>query len=86
MAVQESHGKDDAGLRDQQLVVKNQHESQTKRIQVEAIDFDWVFVDDNAKTLLILLNEEDSEIFLSKSIKIFIEFMWEYFFPKIVAR
>jgi len=29
---------------------------------------------------LKLLNEEDSELFLSKSIKIFIEFMWDHYY------
>jgi hypothetical protein len=56
------------------------------RLQVETLDFDWIFKKNNAKTLIKLLGEEDSEIFLSKSIKVFIEFMWTYYQPIIMKK
>lgn len=54
--VEETHGKDE-NLRDQQLSVNNKHTASTKRLQIEAVDFDWIFKGDNAKTLLALLND-----------------------------
>jgi hypothetical protein len=43
-------------LRDQNLLLNDENESNIKRVKVEAIDFDWIFKGDNAGNFLKLLN------------------------------
>jgi len=51
-----------------------------KRVSIEALDFDWLFVNDNCKTMLeILANDANSMVLTRHSIKIFVELMWEYY-------
>lgn len=51
-----------------------------KRVSIEALDFDWLFENDNAKTLLDLLANDANSIVLTRhSIKVFVELMWEYY-------
>ena len=63
----------DTGLEDGELPLK--------RVTIEALDFDWLFENDNAKTLLDILGGEDvnREVLTEKSIKIFVEKMWEFY-------
>lgn len=59
-------------------------EEPLKRVTVEALDFDWLFENENAKTLLQLLaSDANSSTLTRKSIKIFIELMWEHYQPAI---
>lgn len=52
-------------------------EQQLKRVQIEALDLDWLFIGDNAKILLkILASEANNSALTKKSIKIFIDLMW----------
>jgi len=48
-------------------------EQTLRRVTVEALDFDWVFENDNAKTLLAVLANDASDLALTRrSIRIFI--------------
>ena len=80
-------------LRSQNLPDKVAFDSNEQRVDVEAIDFDWIFIGSkenntsNAKNLLILLNnQEDGELFLQKGIKIFIDLVWEKYQAAIVKK
>lgn len=56
-----------------------------KRIKVEAIDLDWIFQHENTKNFIMLLAQcEQSEIFLQKSIRVFVEIIWEQYQPAII--
>ena len=56
-----------------------------KRVQVEALDFDWIFQEGNCKTLLNLLAEEaNNSALTTKTIRIFVAFMWSYYKTAIV--
>jgi hypothetical protein len=48
-----------------------------KRVQIEALDMDWIFNGDNANMLLeALANDANSAVLTKKSIRIFIDLMW----------
>lgn len=71
-------------LRDQDLQTNNEKESAYKRVRAEAIDFDWIFKgsekNDNAKNMILLLSAQDrSELFITRSIRVFIELMWQQY-------
>jgi hypothetical protein len=52
-------------------------EEPLKRVQIECLDMDWIFVDDNAKVLLsILASEANNSSLTKKSIRIFVDLMW----------
>ena len=49
-------------------------EQPLKRVQIEALDLDWIFSGDNAKTLLkILASDANNASLTKKTIKIFID-------------
>ena len=49
------------------------------------MDFDWIFEEDNAKTLLrILANDANDAALTMRSIKIFIDLMWSHYQMEIV--
>jgi hypothetical protein len=51
-----------------------------KRVQISALDFDWIFQENNASTLLSLLaNDANNEVLTKRSIKIFIDLMWGHY-------
>jgi hypothetical protein len=59
--------------------------AQLKKVGVKALDLDWIFVGDNAKNLLSLLaSDADPAILSKKSMRIFIEVMWEYYQKAII--
>ena len=61
--------------------------SLVKRVSVEAIDLDWIFLEDNAKNLILLLqNYGNGDLFNQKVLKIFINLMWEKYQPLIIKR
>lgn len=71
----------------QKLTDDEDQESETrvKRVKVEVVDFDWIFKEDNAKNLMILLTQQDNtKIFVQRSINIFISFMWEFYQKAII--
>ena len=54
-------------------------------MSIEALDFDWLFQNDNCKTLLeVLANDANSIVLTRHSIKVFVELMWEYYQPAIM--
>ena len=58
-----------------------------KRVTVEALDMDWIFYEDNAKTLLEILSDSQNEkVLTKKSIRTFINFMWKYYQSAIIRR
>ena len=60
-------------------------EKPLKRVQLEALDFDWIFDENNAKVLLgLLATEANNNALTKKSIKIFIDLMWSKFQPAII--
>lgn len=62
-------------------------ETALKRVQIEALDFDWVFHGDNAKILLsVLATDANNQALTKSSIKTFVELMWSHFKIAIVKR
>ena len=58
-----------------------------KRLEIEVIDFDWVFEGDNAKNLIHLLGENaKSKLLIQKSFRVFIEYMWNIYQPEIMYK
>lgn len=58
-----------------------------KRVQIEALDFDWVFSGDNAKILLsVLASDANNQALTKSSIKTFVELMWSHFKIAIVKK
>jgi hypothetical protein len=48
------------------------------RVSVEACEFDWLFEGDNVETLItILCKSANPEVLTTKTIKMFIKYMWE---------
>jgi len=63
--------------------LKKQREAKTKgltRYEIQAIEFDWLFDDDNGKKFLIALaHTDDIEVFSVKIIQHIIFFLWSYY-------
>jgi hypothetical protein len=60
-------------------------EQPLRRVQIEALDIDWIFTDDNAKILLDLLASEASNTVLTKkTITVFIDLMWSHYQSAII--
>jgi hypothetical protein len=56
-----------------------------KRVSVEACEFDWLFEGDNVETLItILARSANPEVLTTKTIKMFIHYMWETHFQKAI--
>ena len=50
------------------------------RLNVETLEFKWIFEGDNAVDLIKLLASlENNTVLTKKSIKMFIEFMWSHY-------
>ena len=59
-------------------------EEPLKRVTIEALDFDWLFINDNCKNLLeVLSSDANCEVLTRRSIKIFIQLMWDHYQPAI---
>lgn len=55
------------------------------KVQIEAIDFDWIFYGENAERLIGMLAEDASDaVFTKKSIRMFISIMWENYQGAII--
>ena len=60
-------------------------EQPLKRVQIEALDLDWIFQGDNAKTLLkILASDANNAALTKKTIKIFVDLMWSKYQQAII--
>lgn len=58
--------------------------NEIKQVEAKLLDFDWIFTGDNAKTFLSILSEtENDEIFSCDQIRVFVEFMWKYYYVAI---
>lgn len=52
---------------------------------MEALDFDWIFEKGNCKTLLGMLAEDaNNSALTTKTMRIFVAFMWSYYKSAIV--
>ena len=55
-------------------------EEPRNRVNVEALEFDWIFKNDNAERLIgVLANLDNMQVLTSKPIKMFIDFMWSHY-------
>jgi len=60
-------------------------EKPLKRVQIEALDFDWIFHGMNAKVLLSLLSSSaNTKVLTRKTIKTFIDLMWDHYQKAII--
>lgn len=49
----------------------------TKRVTISALDFNWIFENDNAKSLIKILADYGSgDLFVTKSFRTLIDFLW----------
>ena len=48
------------------------------RLNIEALEFNWIFENNNAENLIELLAglKDNNKVLTKKSIKMFIDFMW----------
>ena len=74
-------------MRSQILNAEDKDESIVKRVSVEAIDFDWIFLGENAESFLKLLTQQNQgRLFIQNSIRIFIELLWQKYQQAIVMK
>ena len=67
------------------ILFKKSDAVETQRCRIEALDFDWIFKGNNASRFLKLLSESDNGALCEqKSVRIFIELMWDQFQPNII--
>jgi len=58
-----------------------------KRVSVEALDMDWIFLGDNCRVLLRLLaTEANNQVLVKKSIRTIVDLLWKYYQPVIIRR
>ena len=56
-----------------------------RKIEVQALDFDWIFTGDNTIKFIRLLDlDAADEMYDQYSIKIFIQLMWDHMRPFII--
>jgi hypothetical protein len=61
------------------------HVRKINRVSVEACEFDWLFEGDNVETLItILVKSANPEVLTTKTIKMFIKYMWETHYQKAI--
>ena len=57
------------------------------RVSIEALEFDWIFTDNNAENLItVLSNLNNLEILSTKPLTMFINFMWSHYQPAIIRK
>lgn len=62
-------------------------DSNLKQIEAKILDFNWVFIGDNAGRLVKILSETDNdEIFATAQIRVFVDFMWQGYFSAILEQ
>lgn len=72
-------------LREKKLCFDSEVVLSHQRVKLEAIDFDWIFEDDNCKNLLeLLVKFGEKKLYKMESFRIFIELMWSYYQPAII--
>jgi len=56
------------------------NEEARNRVNIEALEFDWIFKNDNAESLIgVLANLDNMQVLTTKPIKMFIDFMWSHY-------
>ena len=69
---------------DQRLPELNDKDNKQKFVNAKFMDFDWLFQDDNAKKMILMLkNSPVEELYETKQIATFIDLMWEKYHPAI---
>jgi len=59
-------------------------DSNLKQVEAKLLDFDWIFIGDNASSFLQTLAETDNdEIFSCSQVRVFVEFMWKGYYDAI---
>jgi len=86
--LEKKKAQDLAKLRPQILDTGEKKESKlnynTMRIQCEAIDFDWMFEGDNMANMIKMLTKQNNpSLYVSKSINVFIDLIWEKYSSSI---
>lgn len=62
-------------------------EDETKRVELTALEFDWIFAGKSATNFIKrLANTDNDDLFAIPSIKILILFLWKKFFYKILFK
>lgn len=60
-------------------------ETPLQRVQIEALDMDWIFIGDNAQTMLAVLSgQAQPKALKMKAIKTFISLMWKHYQDAII--
>ena len=58
--------------------------SNLRQVEVKILDFNWVFIADNASRFLKILAETENDgIFTSRQVRVLIEFLWTGYFDAI---
>jgi len=64
-----------------------QEEQKLKRVEVTAIEFDWVFRGPRAKKFVKFLGETDNlDLFLIPTINAVVMYQWQFFKPAIIKK
>lgn len=64
---------------------ESESEHSLRRVQIEALDMDWIFEGDNAKLLLhMLATQANNSALTKKSIRIFVDLMWSKYQAAII--
>ena len=59
---------------------ENGVEEDRNRVSVEALAFDWIFIENNTENLInVLANLDRSEVLTTKPVTMFINFIWSYY-------
>lgn len=68
-------------------VAKEAEKSNIKQVEVKLLDFNWVFIGDNAARLLrVLSTTENDSIFAQAQIRVFVDFMWQGYYDAIFSQ
>ena len=59
--------------------------STTKKVTIKALDFNWIFENNNAMSLIKMLSDNGTgDLFVTKSFSILIDFLWAQYQPRII--
>lgn len=68
----------------EQLCATEDEVNNRKQVEVRLLDFDWLFTQNNAATLIKILAETaNDEIFSCTQVRIFVDFMWNRYYQAI---
>lgn len=62
-------------------------DSNLKQVEAKILDFNWVFIGDNAARMMEILSSTDNdEIFACAQIRVFVDFMWQGYYDAIFSQ